>query len=64
MPSRNMTFVQAARVAFALCGLQFNCAQRGVSCPVDGESFRHLLDELFFARYQQDRALAAAPPPQ
>jgi hypothetical protein len=41
--------------AVALCGMQFNCGQRQVEAPLDGESFQSILDDLFLARHLKSR---------
>jgi Peptidase U49 len=48
--------------AFALCGMQFNSRQRGLSPPLDGPSFRAILDECFFARAMDSRPQSSLEP--
>jgi peptidase U49-like protein len=48
--------------AFALCGMQFNLRQRGLTPPLDGPSFRAILDEFFYARAMDTRPQSSREP--
>jgi hypothetical protein len=48
--------------AFALCGMQFNLRQRGLTPSLDGPSFRAILDECFYARAMDRRSQPSHAP--